>query len=467
MAKQTLTDPKLRKTKPPEKGEIILTDTSGLTCRIRYTGQRTFGWRYRDAFKDGKLSRVEYGDYPARSLADARDIHKAVKAARSNGEDVKQLDILNRIIATIISNHAEQQAVHEDGLRFESLVNQFFDDYIRTNDIDERSYNRIKNHVLPTFKHHNADKIPETEIKQWIKDKRSAGKGVSTKTLNDTLRFTNAMYTWAIDNHLCAQNPFLPFKPKRTDASRDVFYTAQEVRILLRNDEDYSISDDNLYIQKGLLLTGTRSSELIHAKVSEFNFNTGLWTIPASRLKNQKRITDKKDFQLPMSTQFSILIQEAIAKFGNSEYVFGSKQLVVIDGIRQKKPTGVLSDRNWRNYIRDYRSHYNIADRINHDWRRTLETHLSDLFVPDHITTAMTGHSRKGMKKVYNRAQQLIAFRIAFQLWADFIDFIRLSNPEYAIAFDDKVMGKELKEIYSQFNFNQKLIAAFEIFEGS
>ena len=57
----------------------------------------------------------------------------------------------------------------------------------------------------------------------------------------------------------------------------------------------------------------------------------------------------------------------------------------------------------------------------------------------------MTGHSRKGMSKTYNQAKQIHVMRTAFQMWADFIDFICDREETYAIYFEEQRPSRELK----------------------
>ena len=464
MAKINFSDAKIRTAKAKDK-EWRLVDQDGLICRIFSSGRKSFCWRYQDAFNQKKLSRVEYGDYPDRSVADAKAIHQGVKSARNNGKDVKNPEILSSIIQSVTGMESPIP-IHSGKILFCELVDRFFREHIEKNNIGPRPYNRIKNHLLPVFKDYPAEGIPDQTIKDFIAKKRLAG--MKERTLSDAIRFTCSMYEWAEKYYIVDGCPFQKFKSKRPNKFRKQYYSTTELRTLLLNEDQLSISKDNLLIQKGLILTGCRRTELIHAEISEFDFGTGFWTIPPERVKNQNMLPedqDKTPFILPMSTQFSETIREAISYCGNTTHIFGSKKKVFLNGAWETAPTGILSDRNYNNYIGSYRKHYGVHNRTNHDLRRTLETHLTNLGVNPSITTAMTGHSREGMSQIYNQAQQIHVLRTCFQLWADFLDLLCESDPVYARNFDNQIPSKELKAIYESFNFNHRLTSSMGIFE--
>ena len=66
-----------------------------------------------------------------------------------------------------------------------------------------------------------------------------------------------------------------------------------------------------------LILTATRTSEVIGAKWSEINFETSLWIIPAERMKA------KREHRVPLSSQ-AISILRSLERSENQELVFES-----------------------------------------------------------------------------------------------------------------------------------------------
>ncbi|MBT5351213.1 MAG: DUF4102 domain-containing protein, partial [Rhodospirillales bacterium] len=89
MAKEKLTDPKLRKVRPPESGRIEIWDTQvpGLGFRVTAKGVKSWTIRYRVGTRHRRFT---LGNYPALSLADARD--QALIAIRDTrlGKDIQR-----------------------------------------------------------------------------------------------------------------------------------------------------------------------------------------------------------------------------------------------------------------------------------------------------------------------------------------------------------------------------------------
>ncbi|WP_066017070.1 tyrosine-type recombinase/integrase [Endozoicomonas atrinae] len=466
MPEEKLSDAKIRNKKPSDKEEIITDLQSGVHLRIYPSGQKSFGWRYRDKFREGKLSRVSYGDYPNRTLEEARRIHDAVTSARKNGVDVKEPNTLDELIrSTVKDTSANKPGSSSGSITFDDLVDQFFANYIEKEGIGPRPYNRIKNHMQPYFGLYPVDAIPDAAIEQFMITKRE--EGCSEKTIGDTVRFTCNMYDWAIKQFICKVNPFNKYRLKRSNKNRKSYFSMLEIRTLLNNKENHPISPDYFLIQTALLLSGCRRSEVTKAMIDEFDFDLNVWTIPPDRLKNQKRVADdqKEPFPLPMSTQLAGALRELIDRFGNDTHIFGSKRVGQFD--KTMKRTGPACDRTYDTYITGYRKLHGIENRKNHDLRRTLETHLTNLGVSPDITTAMTGHSREGMKGVYNHAQQTHLMRTGFQLWADFIDFICSKDEKYAKAFDKQAPTEELLEIFKTFNFKERSVTMLNSFSSS
>lgn len=75
-------------------------------------------------------------------------------------------------------------------------------------------------------------------------------------------------------------------------------------------------------------LTGVRGAELINAKISHFNLEKRLWSIPAIQVKQFRRkvIEGHKipDYIIPLSRQAVEIIESAIEWSHGSEYVFAS-----------------------------------------------------------------------------------------------------------------------------------------------
>lgn len=175
------------------------------------------------------------------------------------------------------------------------------------------------------------------------------------------------MYDWGVRNFICKENPFDKYRLKRGNGGRKSYFTMLEIRTLLNNDSNYPVSPDYFLIQKALMLSGCRRSEVTKAESSELDFKLNVWTIPPDRLKNQRRKEEDQQspFLLPMSTQLASTLKELSERFGNDTHIFGSKRAGQFD--KSKRKTGPACDRTYDTYITAYRNLHGVENKINHD----------------------------------------------------------------------------------------------------
>lgn len=456
-----LTDAMIRKLKRPSRQLEEIRDSSTLILRNFPDGAKVFAWRFIDHHAGGKKQRIDYGSYPAVSLEQARHIHGLMTAARKDGKDIMSNSVKIEILKQVLGDDAVKMEARPEGMTLNEVYDKFIKDYVEPNNIEPRPYRRIKNHILPKLGEEVVDAIPEETMKKFM---LAFQEGRTKTTISDTIRFAVSMCNYAKQHFWINTNPFAELGVKRKNKVRRIYYTMEEIRTLLLNPDDLELGKDYHLIHKSILLSGCRISEVMEAEIKEFDFLGGIWTIPPERLKNQKRKEEdeKEPLELPMSRQLEAIIKEAIQEYGNDTHVFGTKKLQYIDGVWRRGKTGSSSQRNYRDYINPYREHYGVGGKTNHDLRRTIETTLNNLGVPSDVTTAMTGHSRTGMKRTYNHAGQLHALRTGFQMYADFIDFLCEREVIYCRLFKAQKPSLEFKEIIETFNFQKYLVSGFD-----
>ncbi len=461
MSKQSLplSDTTIRKAKAIDKEFTLSDGRTGLTLRVFPSGRKSFCWRYVDKHRNNKMSRIEYGDYPSRSLADARQIHITAKSARKNGKDLKDQQILLSVIISVTKekNHNNK---HTSDYTVSNLVDDYWEEHVIPNIKDKKPYKtRIKKHMLSLLENHHADNIPALTIQELLERIKNEH---SFKTMCDVVTFNKAMWNWGIRNFKLKTNPFDSITTRCTSNVRTQYYSVEELWTLLNNPESIVFPKDHYSIMRALILCGNRLNELMKSRINEFDFENNIWTIPAENLKSNKQtMLNKgiaKPFHIPMSRQFSQLMSDCIDKYSNTTHVFATRKKVYINGLWQVPDSGHLDERTWRNSVNEYRDIYKIQDRNNHDFRRTLETHLGDLGTPDDVTTIMTAHRRKGISRVYNHSKQLHTLRTGYQLWADFLDYISQKPVSVSKKFDMQVPGPELKKIFQKFHYQVYLI---------
>lgn len=155
-----------------------------------------------------------------------------------------------------------------------------------------------------------------------------------------------------------------------------------------------------------LALTFVRTSELIGAEWSEFDFDAGLWVIPASRMKM------KTEHVVPLSRQALEILNEVRAIGGGSRFVF--------PGRNRDKPVS----NNTLLYAL-YRLGYK-GKMTGHGFRAVASTILNETgFRSDVIERQLAHCERDEVRGAYNRAEYLPERVKMMQHWADYLDGIK------------------------------------------
>ncbi|MBB3122210.1 tyrosine-type recombinase/integrase [Pseudoduganella violacea] len=162
---------------------------------------------------------------------------------------------------------------------------------------------------------------------------------------------------------------------------------------------------------KLLLLTMVRKSELTDATWDEINFASGIWTIPAERMKR------RNPHNVYLSRQAADIFIALRTCAGGSRYVLPSRydtSLPISNATLNQVTTSV--SRMARAAGRP------LAAFSPHDLRRTASTLLHEAgFNTDWIEKCLA-HEQRGVRAVYNKAEYADQRRGMLQEWADMID---------------------------------------------
>lgn len=149
-----------------------------------------------------------------------------------------------------------------------------------------------------------------------------------------------------------------------------------------------------------LILTATRSGEVVHATWPEIDLEAAQWRIPAERTKT------RAEHVVPLSAPALALLKKLKA-VRTSDYVF--------PGQRDKRP---LSDMAMLQTLRRLK-----VDAVPHGFRATFRTWAADRGTPDAVAEAALGHAVKDeVIAAYRRTtfEQLRADLM--DAWADFVE---------------------------------------------
>ncbi|BDM64587.1 hypothetical protein NFHSH190041_20390 [Shewanella sp. NFH-SH190041] len=153
---------------------------------------------------------------------------------------------------------------------------------------------------------------------------------------------------------------------------------------------------------KAAMLSGARISELLNAKRADFDFESGVWTVPPENSKTNLPI------RRPITAGLMSILEEQWNLY-RSDLCFPSPT-------NGKTPVWLTSVTK---YVREINARLDMPKWRLHDFRRTITTRLSESGVLPHVTEKILGHTLGGVMAVYNKHDWLDDQRKAYDMWAD------------------------------------------------
>ncbi len=398
MARQVvpLTDTKIKNAKPKDKN-YKLHDGKGLFIIISKSGGKW--WRFKYKFPKDKV--ISLGTYPEVGLKEARDKRDEYRKLVANGIDPKSfLENLKK------ANFATKNT-------FEFIANEWL---IHISKYQSQDYNkRVKLQFEKNIFSHVNNKLIDTITKDdWIKIfSIMANRGVN-ETLHRMLNYVSRVYNYAISKDICTINPILSIDKKNTFPPRPkknypFIRDSKKLGQLLRDIDNYEGYDITKFALKLLPHLFVRPYNLRYMEWEEINFETKIWSIPASKMKM------KRAHLVPLSSQV-IKILQSIPKISN--FVFPSP----------RSKTRPLSDGTLNVALKSLGYTGDIL--VPHSFRHTASTLLHENmhihgFSSDVIEKQLAHDENNKVKAVYNHAKHLNERIELMQWWSNFLENIK------------------------------------------
>ena len=368
-----LTDTKIKQTKPAEK-PIKLADGGGLYLEVSPSGGKLWRYRYR---LDGKESMMSLGDYPRVSLAEAR-------RARDDAREI----VKSGMNPALARQQAKAAKRFENANTFEAVAWEWYADKSPPWSTTYAGHVKtiLEKDVLPKI-----GKLPIKTITTPMVHtilKRIEGRQAPTRAIL-ARQIIGGICKLAILTHRAEHNIAEPLKGEiaRCVVVHRKHLKRADLPDFLRRLEDYTGHITTTIALKLLLLTAVRPGELCGAAWKEFEFESGLWRIPAQRMKM------KEEHLVPLSKQALALLDQLKEQTGQSEYLFptqGTKSKVM--------PTATL-----RNAV----SKLGYGDKFDpHGARGTFSSICNEAgYRPDVIERQLAHGERDKVRAAYNQAE--------------------------------------------------------------
>ncbi len=414
-----LTDTRLKNVKPSDKA-YQESDGGGLFVEVMPGGAKVWRIRYRLA---GKQEKLTLGEYPAFSLAEARQWREACTTLAQRGLSPMALKRGDKIpddttpevaaLATAflknwcsqtVAKAKAQEAEAKEADTVEAFAWRWFAEVAEPANSTPRNIKRVlEKDVIPAI---GAKQIVDVTVEDVLKITDAIKARGADQMALQTRNVLKRLFAYAIARQKVTFNPAAAVEAKfiASARSRDVALSSEEVGKLLRAIYQSSMKRAHKLAIHLLILCMVRKTELIEAKWEELDLEKAEWAIPGERMK-----MDHAHF-VPLSRQVVAMFEELKGLASGSEWVFPSRGSL-------KQP---IAHSTLNQAVRSLE--IDVRDFVIHDFRRTASTHLHEAgFNSDWIEKCLA-HETKGIRGVYNRAQYAEQRREMLQWWADFVD---------------------------------------------
>ena len=391
----SLTDTEIRKARPQSKA-YSLPDGAGLFLWLTPAGGKLWRWGY---IFGGKEKLMSYGRYPDVTLAMARASHQAARRLLASGVDP--------MAERKARKHAEKLASSNSFASVAMLWIEHWkvDKSLRHVDMVRR---RMAANVTPAIGSRPISEISAPELVLMAKSIEERGVSDLAKR---ALENVGQVFRFAIAHGYASRNPAADIKPRdvlRPTIKRNLArIDAMDLPELLRKIEVYKGTHTTRLAMKFIALTFVRTSELIHAKWSEFDLEGGRWTIPAKGMKM------RRPHIVPLAPQTLEVLANLQQIAGDSTWVFPGDRGVdkpisnntILKALERLGYAGIMTGHGFRG----------LASTILHEQG----------YPHEHIELQLAHAPRDAVAAAYNHAKHLEARRRMMYEWAAYLDRVR------------------------------------------
>ncbi len=415
-----LTDRTIKAIKPkPERYEVWEDGRTGLGLRVSPAGRKSWVFMYRFG---GKARRMGLGTYPAVGLASARVKHAKAKELLTRGDDPGALRVEKR--------RAERQAE-----TVQNLVDEYLEKWARPRkrsaDEDERMLNKD---VVPVWGKRKAKSITRRDVILLLDGIMERGAPIAA---NRTLAVIRKMFNFAISRDIIDATPVAMVKAPAKENQRDRILSADEIRTFWNGLADAPMTPAIRLALKLELVTAQRKGELVGAALSEFDFDEGVWTIPAERAKNGVA------HRVPLSPLTLELIKGARAIAKQAEI----DRAKTLPGTQPREPEWLFPPPRGNGPIEPNTVTHALRKAMEptekgkapaiklknvtpHDLRRTAASNMAALGINRLVIGKILNHVETSVTAIYDRHGYDAEKRHALDAWAAHLEGILSGKPK-------------------------------------
>lgn len=380
MKSPKFTDRYILALKAKEK-EYCVREGHGFTIRVLTSGVKTFQYIYTI---NGRRRRLNLGQYPSTSLADARG---------------KYLDAAGLVTRNIDPMASPPEPQPEPAQPEVLTVSGLKDSYIKhiKSHLVERSVvqqeRTLDKDVIPVIGSRPAAEIRRKDVIALVENVAQRAPGQA----RNVIKTARAMFSYAHDRELVEANPFARVGravPSTAPKTRERTLSASEIKhlwdVLVTSDIGRAILMVLVTAQRPGEVSGMAWDELrvgVGKARCEICRRCGWWTIPSGRTK-----TRDGDHRVYLTDLALSLLP---AQYDDHVYPANGRGRGVgaTGGMRPATMSHLITDNKY----------FGLPRWTPHDLRRTARTEMSALEIPERHAEAVLNHKQTGVKKVYDR----------------------------------------------------------------
>lgn len=372
-------------------------DRDGLSVRVSEKGKIKFQIRF---YLDGKQHRCDIGTYPLMTLQEARQESMRYRSELEQGRDPR------------IVRKMQRQSIGESYANtLSKLFYRWYESYCMENKKGHVEIRRsFELHVLPHIGELPVDKIT---LQRWLEVLEPLAKdmpGITDRVLVNSKQMLN----WAVKRQMIAQNVLITIGARHDlKIKKNVTYRSlsdEELGWLFEALNNSRIEPKNKLFVELCLIYGCRNGELRLSKKSDFDFESGIWTVPPENHKGG--LNTNRPLLRPITEVTAEKLRLAMT-MSSSEYLFTNANSSTPMG----KSSPIAIPYNLMQWLRRRRG-IEMAHWSMHDLRKTARTNFSTICDP-HVAEIMLGHKLPGVWQTYDHHEYLEEQKVAYELWCE------------------------------------------------
>lgn len=388
-----LTNTQVEKSKYSTTANNELNDGGGLFLELYPSGAKRWRFRYNSP-TTGKRTKFTIGDYPALSLAEARNKREEYKSLLAQELD-PQL-------------HIQQEAKKQEFAKnntFFAVAEKWKEK--KAAEIEEKTIKKywrsLELHIFPFIGSYPISQITPALILTPLKrvEERNTVDMAHRLTM-----YINDILNFAVNAGIIAFNACLKVNKslKKHRKENNPHIDSKEIDELMRAIAKARISKQTRIALLFKTLTMTRSAEATGAQWEEIDLDKKLWTIPAERMKARIQHV------IPLSSQTIKLLREIQPVTGHLKYIFPKRG----ENNKPMTPDALNTALNRMGYK---------GKQTAHGLRGLARTYLSEEGVREEYGEMCLAHrTGNNVSKAYNHANYLKQRIPIMQQWADYVE---------------------------------------------